>query len=141
MRLSSTVIYDNVATVCSNIEPSTWKCLPSPNSHCAWQIDTAAALYVEGGRLRLENGTRFANNSFLVELAEVIYVRLAEVLLVPRHESCCLQSDTISSMCAGFACAAWALYQRAQVRSGVCSVSRLLLLWLHPGQVTKTGRN
>ena len=42
-----------------------------------WQNknDSSAALYAEGGRLRLENGTRFVANSFRVGLAEVIYVR------------------------------------------------------------------
>ena len=47
--------------------------------NCTISLNTAgqsstAALNVESGRLRLGNGTRFANNSFRVEAAEVIYV-------------------------------------------------------------------
>ena len=37
-------------------------------------LSSTAALNVEGGMLRLGNGTRFANNSFRLEAAEVIYV-------------------------------------------------------------------
>ena len=97
-----------------SFEPSTCKRMPSPNSCIAcgtWQNNNASsALYAGGGRLWLDNGTRFANNSFRVGYADAIYVlpaplghytnaRKCEVVYAPCPSSCfsrCEQNRSLS---------------------------------------------
>ena len=56
---------------------------------------STAALKVESGRVWLGNGTRFANNSFKVEAAEVIYVLPAP----PGHYTNARKCEVVYTSC------------------------------------------
>ena len=118
-RLINTVIHDNIATVCSHME------LGNVSHHQIYIVcgtrqddDDSSALYAEGGRLRLENGTRFAANSFRVGLAVVIYVlpappghhtngRMCKVVYAPCPTSCssgCSRDKSLTPAATGSGC-------------------------------------
>ena len=100
-RLINTVIHDNIATVCSHME------LGNVSHHQIYIVcgtrqddDDSSALYAEGGRLRLENGTRFAANSFRVGLAVVIYVLPAP----PGHHTNARKCKVVYAPCPAASC-------------------------------------
>ena len=86
--------------------------------HSRQNDDDSSAIDAKGGRLRLENGTRFAANSFRVGLAEVIYVlpvppghhtnaRRCEVVYAPCPTSCssgCSQDKSLRPAATGSGC-------------------------------------